>query len=220
MNEEIFIKKKDRYKLDSLKSYNKYQKKYDDIFWMKVFSVNKWDESVLEEVQNEIAELHILDIGCATGRLLERLAIAGAKFLYGTDIAANMMKVVEMRLMDYDAKLELKAADVETKLPWDNEKFDVITITGAFHHFYNPNDALHEIFRVLRKDGRLIVLEPRFIIIYRQLLNLYLRIFMHDGDYKFYSPKSLAKLVCNSGFILIERDVKVGWLGYKAIFKK
>ena len=220
MNEEIYIKNKDRYKLDSLKSFNQYQKKYDDIFWLKLFPVNKWDESVLEEVQNDIAELHILDVGCATGRLLERLAKAGAKNLYGTDIAVNMLKVVEERLKEFDAKLELKVADVETQLPWDNETFDVITITGAIHHLYNPNDALQEIYRVLRSEGRLIVLEPHFIIVYRQLLNLYLRIFKHDGDYKFYSSRSLAKLVCNSGFIVEERDVRVGWLAYKAIFKK
>lgn len=220
MNEEIQIKNKDRYKLDSIKAYNRYQERYDDIFWMKVFSVEKWDESVLDELQNDIGELHILDIGCATGRLLEQFAKAGATNLYGTDIAVKMLKVVEERLEEYDLRFELKAADVETQLPWTDELFDVVTLTGAIHHLYSPDDALKEIYRVLKREGRLIVLEPRFIVVYRQLLNLYLRIFMHDGDYKFYSPRSLAKLVCNSGFKVEKSDVKVGWLAYKAIFRK
>ena len=94
MQEEIYIRKKDRYKQDSVKTFNKYKEKYDNIFWLKLFSINKWDTSVLEELQNNLAELHILDIGCATGRLLEKLALAGAKNLYGTDIAANMLEVV------------------------------------------------------------------------------------------------------------------------------
>lgn len=220
INKEVYIKKKDRYKLDSLESYNKYREKYDDIFWLKVFPIKKWDESAFEEVRANITELHILDIGCATGRLLERFAIGGARNLYGIDIAANMIPIVETKLQQYDVQLEVKAADVETYIPWGNEKFDVVTITGAFHHLYNPNDAMKEVYRVLKSNGRLIIIEPSFIIIYRQLLNLYLRIFKHDGDYRFYSSRGLCKLVNKSGFITEKIDTKFNWLAYKAIFKK
>ena len=83
----------------------------------------------------------------------------------------------------------LKVADVECNLPWADNSFDYIVLSGAIHHFFRPFDALKEIYRVLDIGGKLIVAEPWFPIIIRHILNLWLLIFSHDGDYRFYSPK-------------------------------
>lgn len=111
--------------------------------------------------------------------------------------------------------LNLQAADAETRIPWDDESFDVVILSGVFHHFYHPEDALQEIFRVLKKSGQLIIIEPNFIIILRQILNLYLKIFMHEGDYKFYTPKGIQKLVKSAGFITEKSVTTVGRFAFK-----
>jgi ubiquinone/menaquinone biosynthesis C-methylase UbiE len=71
----------------------------------------------------------------------------------------------------------LKTADSEDDLPWPDNSFDIITLTGVIHHFYRLNDALKEAYRVLDKQGKLIILDPWFPIIIRQIVNSWLYFF-------------------------------------------
>ena len=88
MDDKGYIKRKDRYKSSSYKTYNyKVLEKYDKSIWMTLYKVSDWDKSIVNDLQLGISVLHILDVGCATGRLLEALALAGARNLYGIDVA-------------------------------------------------------------------------------------------------------------------------------------
>lgn len=221
MKDEVYIKKKDRYKSSSYRTYNyKVLRKFDKSIWMTLFKVTEWDKSIIVDLQKEIGYLHILDVGCATGRFLESLAHAGANNLYGTDIAPNILDIARAKAKGLNVKFNLQSADAETRIPWDDEFFDVITLSGVFHHFYHPEDALQEIYRMLKKNGRLIIVEPNFMIFLRQILNLYLKIFMHEGDYKFYTPKSIDKLVNIAGFHSDKKVTKVGRFAFKMIFRR
>ena len=218
---EVYIKRKDRYKSSSYRTYNyKVLRKYDKNIWMTLFKVNEWDKSIVNDLQEEISYLHILDVGCATGRLLESLALAGANNLYGTDIAPNILDNARTKVNGLNVNINLQASDAETRIPWDNEFFDVIILSGVFHHFYHPEDALQEIYRALKKNGRLIIIEPNFMIILRQILNLYLKIFMHEGDYHFYTPKSIESLAKIAGFHSDKNVTKVGRYAFKVIYRK
>ncbi len=116
MNPEPESRHYDRYKARSLKAYNsKMVERYDSLFWHRVLKTNAWDEEILAEMGSEIASLRVLDIGCATGRLLSHLAKAGAKHLYGTDLAPNILKVARRKLAGSEAKVELKPADAEVR---------------------------------------------------------------------------------------------------------
>ncbi len=72
----------DRYKASSFATYNfKLPTRYDDSVAVKLFRVSVMDDFVLNELGFELMDLAILDVGCATGRLLDRLASNGARRL-------------------------------------------------------------------------------------------------------------------------------------------
>jgi ubiquinone/menaquinone biosynthesis C-methylase UbiE len=190
------LKNYDKYKRSSYESYNfKMPEIYDDIFWMRFFNVNGWDNAVVYQLGDSLSSIQVLDVGCATGRLLCRLAEAGVKNLCGSDLAANILDVARRKLSSFDVEADLKTADAEENLPWPDSTFDFVTLTGVFHHFYRPQKALKEIYRVLKTGGRLILIEPWFLPVIRQITNFYLLFFPHDGDYKFHSSNGLVKMI-------------------------
>jgi len=201
MVEQPAFRKPDRYKASSYRSYNfKMPSRYDSYRWMKCCQVALWDRVVVDELRPRIASLRILDLGCATGRLLEQLARAGATQLHGADLAPRILEVAREKLARVGVQVDLRVADAEDRLPWAAESFDVVTLTGVLHHFYRPKDALAEARRVLRPGGRLLIMDPAFFTPVRQLLNAALRVAPHDGDCRFYSARRAAGLLAELGF--------------------
>jgi ubiquinone/menaquinone biosynthesis C-methylase UbiE len=214
MDESPGFRKHDRYKASSYRSYNaKMPLRYDASIWVKFCQAALWDRTLVQDLRPHIGSLRILDVGCATGRLLERFAEAGAADLFGVDLAPRILEVARERLSGTGASVELRTADAEDVLPWNRDSFDVVTLTGVLHHFFRPLDALAEIHRVLRPGGRLVLIDPCFFPPVRQLLNLALRIAPHDGDFRFYSPRKAATLLTDSGFEL-RRVCRVGLWAY------
>ena len=195
------FRKHDRYKASSYRTYNfKMPARYDTWFWMRFCQISLVDRAIIEELRPQIGSLAILDVGCATGRLLAGLARAGATSLAGTDLAPRILDVAREKLVNERVHAEFRAADAEDSLPWPAEHFDVAMLTGVFHHFYRPHDALREVRRVLRPGGRILLVDPCFFPILRQALNLCFRIAPHAGDYRFYSRRGAVELLEAAGF--------------------
>jgi ubiquinone/menaquinone biosynthesis C-methylase UbiE len=193
-------KLKSRLRISNLKAYNeKLLQKYDDYLWVK-FWTGKWDSKVIHEIGNNLTSVNILDVGCATGRLLVSLASVGAQKLAGTDIAPKIIELAGKNLMKKGLDADLKVSNAEDKLPWDNNTFNIVTMTGVLHHFFDPLRALSEVYRVLKQGGKLILIEPLFFIPLRQAVNLYLRFFTHEGDCRFYSLRQAEELLIKCSF--------------------
>jgi len=206
------FRKPDRYKSSSYRSYDeKMPARYDDCVWLRLCQVSRWDRAVVEALGPDPSRLRILDVGCATGRLLVRLAAAGAADLHGTDLAPGILEVARAKLAGLDA--ELQVADAEDALPWPDAAFDAVTLTGVLHHFFRPRDALAEMRRVLRPGGRLLIVDPCFFTPLRQIFNLALRIAPHDGDCRFHSRGGATELVKEMGFA-VTGSRRVGMWAY------
>ncbi len=214
MEEAPVFRKHDRYKASSYRSYNfKMPGRYDTAYFQKLCQMPLWHRTVVEELRPQIESARILDVGCGTGNLLADLARSGATSLAGVDLAPKILDVAREKLSAAHASADLRAADVEDPLPWPAESFDVATLTGTLHHFYRPRDALREIYRVLRPGARLLVVDPGFVTPVRQLFNLYLRLFPHDGDFHFYAPRGATALLASEGFQCAEPK-RVGLWAY------
>jgi ubiquinone/menaquinone biosynthesis C-methylase UbiE len=206
--------KPDRYKIDSYNTYNfKCAETYDSCVWLRVFGVRHWDELVINALGPDIGTLNVLDVGCATGRLLTALCEVGAKSVNGMDLAPRILETAREKIAGRDMSAELRAADVEERIPWPDRTFDVVTLTGVFHHLMRPEDAMLEIERVLRRQGRLLIVDVRFPFPLRQIFNLYLRVRPSGGDYRFYSPSSVAKMLTALGWRSIKSS-RAGWNGF------
>ncbi|MFB6341135.1 class I SAM-dependent methyltransferase [Saccharicrinis sp. FJH62] len=221
MTSESDVDVKSRYKISNYLTYNaKVLDTYDNSIWIPIFKLKEIDQSVVLELKDEIDKIHILDIGCATGRLLETLSLAGAKNLYGTDIAPNILKKVEDKAKKQNIHIDLKVADAEVNIPWSDNMFDVVALTGVYHHFIQPERALREIYRVLKRNGRVIVIEPRFPVIIRQILNLYLKFFMHEGDHRFFSPRIITKVSQSVDFKVGSKPNNIARFMVKMVYLK
>ena len=111
----------------------------------------------------------VLDVGCGTGRLAERLVGAdGVRTVVGCDFSGGMLENAAERLADARraGRVHLVRGDA-TRLPFADAAFDAAVSTEAFHWFPDQDAALRELRRVLRPGGRLMLalVSPPFEII-------------------------------------------------------
>jgi SAM-dependent methyltransferase len=205
------MKPHDRYKASSFRAYNeKLPGKYDTSIAVRFFRPSTMDDFVMDALGQDVAASAILDVGCATGRLLERLAEAGARKLAGCDLAPRILDAARGKLARFDVVSDLRSADAETSLPWPAETFDVVVLTGVVHHFCNPQDALREIGRVLRPGGKLIIADACFFPPVRELFNLCLRVHPHKGDCYFHTGRHLRQTLSAGGWE-VSRCERLNW---------
>ncbi|MFI5367164.1 MAG: class I SAM-dependent methyltransferase, partial [Candidatus Binatia bacterium] len=104
------------------------------------------------------ADACILDLGCGTGQLAARLAqqVPHGSVL-GVDPAEEMIRVAR-RQHRHRKNLRFEVGSSEA-IPADAGSFDVVTSTISFHHWARPAESLRDIARVLRPNGRVLILD-------------------------------------------------------------
>jgi ubiquinone/menaquinone biosynthesis C-methylase UbiE len=218
--EEHKANRRDRYKASSFRAYNeKLPDRYDTSIAVRILRLSTMDDFVLDALGQDVASSAILDVGCATGRLLERLADAGARELAGSDLAPRILEVARRKLARFDVESDLRDADAETSLPWAANTFDAVVLTGVVHHFYHPEAALREVERVLRPGGKLIIADACFFPPMRELFNLCLRVHPHEGDCHFYTGNQLRQLLLACGWE-VSRCERLNWWSFGLVARR
>lgn len=118
-----------------------------------------------------------LDVGTGTGELALKLAekVDGSEVI-GIDFCEQMLDIARRKSEKKKCKNVLFIQARGEDLPFSNNYFDGI-ITGFVMRHLNIEEALKEIFRVLKPNGRLVILEisrPRTLW-FRRLYYFYLR---------------------------------------------
>lgn len=121
---------------------------------MRVFEKLKfWEES--GEAARFIptdSKMTVLDIGCGNG--LSTANIKG-NVVVGIDLSITQMVRAKMKWPDkYFA-----VADAQN-LPFKKESFDYVVAINLLHHISNPKRVLEEFYRVLKKGGTLLTVDP------------------------------------------------------------
>ena len=99
-----------------------------------------------------IKDKEVLEIATGPGLLAKHVADS-SKSMIATDYSDGMIR--EALKGRYSNKLKFEIVDA-TKLPYKDNKFDVVLIANALHVMPSPDDAIKEIDRVLKQDGILI----------------------------------------------------------------
>ncbi len=114
----------------------------------------------------------VLDIAGGTGDLAiafaKRVGATGEVLL--TDINASMLTVGRDRMLDEGLVPRVVQCDAE-KLPFPDDRFDVVTVAFGLRNMTHKDVALAEMRRVLRPGGKLLVLE--FSRVFKPLAPLY-----------------------------------------------
>ena len=131
--------------------YNKFAKKYAESVERGRF-YNKYIElPAVEKIFSKIKGKRILDAGCGTGVYSALFSAGGAK-VYGIDISDEMIKLARQNA---PAGI-FKTADMK-KLPFKNIFFDIVYFGLSIHYLKDMRPALKEAFRVLKKNGRIVI---------------------------------------------------------------
>ncbi len=106
--------------------------------------------------EDEIKDL--LDIGTGMGHML---SLFGPRVTHATgiDLSRDMLSVARANLMVSDLQnCRVQHGDMY-HLPLDEKSFDAVTIHHVLHFAERPKDVIAEAARVLRGDGRLVIVD-------------------------------------------------------------
>jgi len=151
----------------------------------------------------------LLDVGCGTGALLERLArsVPGAE-LSGVDASARMLAVARRRLGE-DVHLARSGAEA---LPFPDRAFDCVVSTNALHYFPDAKRALDEMTRVLRPGGILVITDWCHDDLACRLCALWLRA-VGRAHVRTYGRGELRRLLERAGVAVARLDrYRVDWI--------
>jgi SAM-dependent methyltransferase len=129
---------------------------------------NNYFSPILQEVSKIIdyKNSKILDVGCGTGIFLESIIKDGANNCFGVDGPSKFVK----RAKERGYKDIFIIDDLcNTSMPFKNESFDFILCKDVFEHLIDPIFTLHEIKRVLKKDGYFLFHVPNHFPLYGRL---------------------------------------------------
>jgi len=159
----------------------------------------------------------VMDIGCGSAEY--RFLFTDSEYI-GTDI--NDYYFADKK----DKKVSFKVCDA-TDLDFFDEYVDFIFCIYAFEYFSNPAIALSEMFRVLQKDGYVLICLPqKFVKLYEGPLSLLRKLKIKnvpyvsgaDNEY-FYTPNEMKKMATNAGFKIEKILISCGYfVGFFKLF--
>lgn len=133
----------------------------------------------------------VLDVGCGTGMLSERLLGAFPSCrLAGVDLSPAMVERARARLA---GRAEVREVDAE-RLPFHDGAFDLVVCNDSFHHYPDPDRAAFQMWRVLRKGGALVLGDVWQPAPARAVMNAWMP-FSHEGDVRIYSEAELRAIL-------------------------
>jgi demethylmenaquinone methyltransferase / 2-methoxy-6-polyprenyl-1,4-benzoquinol methylase len=210
--------------------YSKIYKSYDLV--NRLFTLgqdNRWRKLAAEEcIKNHNRK--ILDLCCGTGDLMLRILdiVPDGLEIHGYDFNPEMLSVAEKKIAYRHGSNRVKLTQGDAaQLPFNDEYFDAVGIAFGFRNltYKNSNRDKHidEIKRVLKKGGRLVILEsgkPKSRVM-RFLFSIYVYTFllfagsMLSGSFKayrylaksakeYYSQDELKSLLESHGFLKFE----------------
>lgn len=149
----------------------------------------------LADLRRFIGHGRLLEIGCATGEML--LAAAGASFnVTGIEADAGNYRVASARgLKCFNGTLQTAR--------FSEASFDVAALYHVIEHVPSPRAELHELRRVVKPGGWLVLETPNIATPWVRLLGARWRQFIPDHIF-FFTPPTLTRLCEEQGFAVRE----------------
>ncbi len=141
---------------------DKSNKKFWNKFAKLYASFMKKDKGVYDNVCEYIRpylnrNMNVLELACGSGQLSFNLS-KYAKNWIGTDFSEQM--ILEARKRGENENLTFEVADA-TSLSFSDGEFNCVVIANALHIMPEPDEAMREIYRVLKPNG--ILSAPTFL---------------------------------------------------------
>ena len=160
-------------------------------------------ELMLQHIDTTPSDV-LLDVGGNTGRITE---------VYARDCKEIVVLEPKHAVVEYGRKYRPHIKFVEGRvenIPLPGERFDKVVASASFHHFPNQDKGLEEMKRILKPNGKMVILEIDPNTGRGKRLNMCESI-LHTGA-KFYEPHQLRKKIEDHGLEVL--SIKPTGLGY------
>ena len=115
-------------------------------------------QSLLKD--NEMRNLHALDIACGTGIFTRALAASGlCQSVCGLDATKGMLEEAKNAPSTSGAAEINYVLEDAAAMSFASNTFDVVTNRLAVHHFHDPTEQLAEMARVCKPGGLVIIVD-------------------------------------------------------------
>ncbi len=137
-------------------------KKYDIMNDLMSFGIHRLWKRYAISLSGVRSGQHVLDIAGGTGDLAKVFSreVGRNGHVVLSDINAAMLEVGRERLINAGCNnVDFVLANAETLAPFDDESFDLVTISFGLRNVTDKDAALKAMYRVLKPGGRLLILE-------------------------------------------------------------
>ena len=156
MNNEISERKKESYKI-----FNEIASTYDFLNHTLSFGIDiYWRNKLLKHLPKKDS-INALDLATGTGDVpLTLIKDQRVKKITGIDLSKGMVDIgiKKVEKKGLDKKIFLMIGD-GVNIPAADNTFDLTTISFGIRNFSDPQKSLFDIHRVLRNEGRLMIME-------------------------------------------------------------
>jgi len=146
----------------------------------------------------------VLDVGCAAGFFLSVMAEQGWQTT-GIEISAPMVRYAQETLALPDIRRgDLLSVDVPPAA------WDVVTLWDVIEHLEDPREHLRRAARALKDDGILVLETQNVASRFARLLGRKWQHYKHEEHLYHFDPRSLARLLDDCGFTIVENTPRYG----------
>jgi len=170
----------------------------------------------------ELVSIHpriMLDVATGTGDFaFEAIKKLQPERVIGVDISEGMLSVAKKKIEDRNLStvFSVQLGDSEG-LHFESGTFDAITVAYGVRNFENLEKGLQDMFRVLKPDGKIVVLEfskptvfpvkQLYGFYFKQILPFFGKFFSKDARAYTYLPESVAAFPDGENFTALMKKV-------------
>lgn len=178
----------------------------------------------------------VLDVATGTGDLAIAIEKGTGANVVGLDLSQQMLNVgvIKIKKLNLDRKISMQKGDAEN-LPFDDNRFDAVSVAFGVRNFENLTKGLAELRRVVKENKSVYILEfskvegflgPFYMFYFKNILPAIGRLVSKDNRAYTYLPDSvnafpfgekMKQILLDTGFKKVE--YKKLSLGIATIYK-
>lgn len=157
----------------------------------------KWP--VLKKYIPQEKNVSLLDFGCGKGFLLSKISSLNPSLkLVGVDVSKIAIAAIKKSF----PKGDFRQIDEDGKIPFKDNAFDFIVAADVLEHIYDTTNALSELTRVLKPNGKIFISVPYHGMVKNLIITFVGFDFYFDpkqAHIRFYTKNNLFKSVREAG---------------------
>ena len=143
---------------ENLQQYYKSCREY--FFKLQEKNFKTWFSKYYKFLSANRKEGLILDVGCGVGQVVAKIAEKGSECV-GVDVSPIAIKTAAGELNKNTNAFFIVASGYN--LPFKQETFNTVGCFDILEHLNDPRKCLDEMFRVLRRNGTIIIASPNLL---------------------------------------------------------